>query len=86
MGNIAARFVVYYRDLPKAILDIVSTDGRMSISKDGIKKTGDQKVARLTVSMESIDATSDKKRSKLMNSLLKRLACSSEIITFKERS
>jgi len=80
-----ANFLVFYRDLPKAIETHIKADGRMSFIKDGVKKFGDQSCPRITICVNTVDVAKDKQRVDALNRLLEQLESNNQIVGFKNK-
>lgn len=84
--KIAAKFSIFYRDLPKIIDITVKTDGNMSIVKDGIKKYDENSSApRVTLVVERINPYEDKKRIDSLVAKLIALSSNNQIVGFRRR-
>ena len=87
MSSIIARIAVYYRqELPGILEATTKADGRMSITKDGIKKYDGihHKAVRATIFVEEGGRESDDlKRISLIIKLLEELESNNQIVGYK---
>jgi hypothetical protein len=78
---------VYYRDLPLVLSGMISKDGAMTVSKNGIMRIEGHDCPRLTIHIESVgNEAADKKRIKKLSSLLVELASNNQIVGFSSPS
>jgi len=78
-----ARILVYYRDLPEILTNLVKFDANVSIIKDGVKMFETQKVPRITIMVMNNGDMFQSKRMKKISDQLDVLASNNQIVGYK---
>lgn len=81
--NLAKKYAVYYRSMPAILDTFIKQDGRISVSKDGVRRTNEHSCPRMTLLVEPTTTEwLDKERLKQLEQLLDQLCSNNQLVAW----